>query len=218
MSGIENILEHIQVFTQNSIRIESQCGTIYLDPIEIPGTPQDADFILITHNHGDHFSQKDIEKIAKADTILIVPQKMAEQTEKLGGLVGKIETILPNEHRIVNGLEFETVPAYNNLKPFHPKKAGWVGYVLHLNDKRIYIAGDSDLTRENSAVQCDIAMVPIGGTFTMDAKTAAKLINVICPEVAIPTHYGSIVGKPEDAQIFTSLVNPPIRVVIKIMQ
>ena len=93
---------------------------------------------------------------------------------------------------------------------------GWVGYILRLDDKRIYIAGDTDATKEAKAVKCDIALVPIGGTFTMNAKQAAGLINDIRPESAIPTHYGSAVGSPEDAEIFKENVKEPVKVEIKI--
>ena len=101
------------------------------------------------------------------------------------------------------------------MKPFHPKKNGWVGYILTVDGVRIYIAGDTDVTEENQAVSCDVAMVPIGGTFTMDAKKAADLVNHIRPKVAIPTHYGSIAGKREAEDVFRANVDPAIPVEIK---
>ena len=209
--------DNIEVFTQSSIRINSEAGIIYLDPIKIPGQPHDADFILITHDHYDHFSAEDIEKIVKPESVLIIPEKMADQAKEIVHLVGSIETVTPENHYTVKGLEFETVPAYNLIKPFHPKKAGWVGYILLVNGKRIYVAGDTDMTKENKQVRCDIAMIPIGGTFTMDAKKAAELVNCITPDVVIPIHYGSIVGKEEDADTFASFVKPPVKVEIKIV-
>ena len=176
----------------------------------------DADYILITHDHYDHFSPEDIRKVAKADSILVVPEKMADKAQEAAGDVGKIETVKPGVYRELNGLEFETVPAYNLLKPFHPKSAEWVGYVLRIDGKRIYIAGDTDATKEAKAVKCDVALVPIGGTYTMDAKKAAELVNVIRPNVAIPVHYGSIVGKPADGKVFAENVKDPIKVEFKI--
>lgn len=113
-------------------------------------------------------------------------------------------------------MKLETVPAYNNVKQFHPKSAGWVGFILNVNNKRIYIAGDTDATKDAKAVSCDIALVPIGGTYTMDAKQASELINSISPKVAIPVHYGSFVGKKEDADVFANNVKPGIEVEIKI--
>ena len=120
------MVDNIEVNTQNSIRIESRVGTIYVDPLEIGNDAHDADYILITHDHYDHFSPKDIRKIAKADSILVVPEKMADKAQEVAGDVGKIETVKPGVYRELNGLEFETVPAYNLLKPFHPKSAEWV--------------------------------------------------------------------------------------------
>ena len=164
----------------------------------------------------DHFSPEDIEKVAKSDSILVVPEKMQVKAQEVAGVVGRIETVKPGVYREMNGLEFETVPAYNILKAFHPKSAGWVGYILRIDGKRIYIAGDTDATKEAKEVKCDIALVPIGGTYTMDAKKAAELVNTLRPNVAIPTHYGSIVGKPSDGETFAQYVKDPIKVEFKI--
>ena len=207
---------NIEVFIQNSIRIRSRVGVIYIDPFQMKEEPKDADFVLITHDHYDHFSPEDIGKVSKADTILVVPEKMAAKAREVSGTVGKIETVKPSVYRETGGLEFETVPAYNTLKPFHPKSAEWVGYILRIDGKRIYIAGDTDATKEAKAVKCDIALVPIGGTYTMDAKKAAELINTIRPDVAIPVHYGHIVGKPSDGEVFAENVKDPIKVEFKI--
>lgn len=210
------MIENIEVFTQNSIRIRTENKNVYIDPFQMKETPKDADFILITHDHYDHFSPEDIEKTAGSETILIVPEKMAGKAKEVSGLVGRIITVIPGESREVEGLKFETIPAYNILKPFHPKSAGWVGYILLIGDKRIYIAGDTDATKEAKAVRCDVALVPIGGTYTMDAKQAAELVNTIRPEAAIPVHYRSIVGKKEDAEVFAANVKEPMRVEVKI--
>lgn len=208
--------ENIEVFIQNSIRIRNRVGVIYIDPFQMKEEPKDADFVLITHDHYDHFSPEDIGKVSKADTILVVPEKMAAKAREVSGMVGKIETVKPSVYHEMGGLEFETVPAYNTLKPFHPKSAEWVGYILRIDGKRIYIAGDTDATKEAKTVKCDIALVPIGGTYTMDAKKAAELINTIRPGVAIPVHYGHIVGKPGDGEVFAENVMAPIKVEFKI--
>ena len=126
--------------------------------------------------------------------------------------MSKVVAVKPGSHYEVDGLEMDTVASYNLLRPFHPKSAGWVGYILLVEGKRIYIAGDTDATKEAKAVKCDVAMVPIGGTYTMKAKSAAELINEIRPEIAIPVHYGSIVGSPEDGKMFADLVKPPVKV------
>lgn len=207
--------ENIEVFTQNSIRIRKQDKVIYIDPFKMREEPGDADYILITHDHYDHFSPEDIKKVSNGDSVLIVPEKMADKAHKVSEMVGEICTVNPGTHYNIDGLEFDTVPAYNNLKPFHPKSAGWVGYILSIDGKRIYAAGDTDMTKDNENVKCDIALVPIGGTYTMNAKKAAELINGIRPEVAIPTHYGSIVGSFDDEMVFAEHVKDPIKVEMK---
>lgn len=206
----------ITVYTQSCIRIDCEAGVVYFDPFHMKEAPRDADFILVTHDHFDHFSPEDIDKVAKSATILIVPEKMQKKAEGVRHLVKDIQTVSPGQHRVIQGLEFLTVPSYNLLKPFHPKGAGWVGYILITDGKRIYVAGDTDVTKENKMVKCDIALIPIGGTYTMDAKKAAELINTIQPEIAIPTHYGSVVGNMEDAEVFAAHVKPPVQVVMKL--
>ena len=210
------MIENIEVFTQNSIRIKKGNRTIYIDPFQMKEEPHDADYILITHDHYDHFSLADLGKVANNETVLIVPEKMEEKAQEASGLVKCIVTVKPGVCREVEGLEFETVPAYNTLKPFHPKSAGWVGYILQIGGKRIYISGDTDATEEAKAVQCNIALIPIGGTYTMAAKEAAELVNSIQPDVVIPTHYGSIVGKPSDGEKFAEYVKGRTRVEFKI--
>ena len=206
--------ENIEVFEQNSIRITDRLGRIYIDSFQMREEPHDAAYVLITHDHYDHFSPDDIKKVSNGKSVLIVPVNMLETAKKAALPVGRICEVEPGKAYNIDGLEFETVPAYNNLKPFHPKSAGWVGYIVNIDGKRIYIAGDTDLTKENKAVKCDIALVPVGGTYTMDAKKAAELVNVIQPETAIPTHYGSIVGEEADAEAFAANTDSRIEVCI----
>jgi len=210
------MLDNIEVFTQSSIRIKSSQGTIYLDPFQIKTEPHDADYILITHDHYDHFSVDDIKKIAKISTILVVPARMEDDAKELANDVASIVTVKPGVYKEISGLEIETIPAYNTVKPFHPRRAEWVGYILRADGKRIYVAGDTGLTKEARQVKCDIALLPVGGTYTMDTRRAAELANTIRPEYVIPTHYGSIVGKKSDGQTFASLVKSPVKVVEKI--
>ena len=207
--------ENIEIFTQNSIRIRAGIGNIYIDPFQMREAPKDADYILITHDHYDHFSPDDIRKVAGDRCVLVVPEKMQRKAREVEGTVRSICTVVPGASYEIAGLKMEAIPAYNNLKPFHPKTAGWVGYILDLDDRRIYIAGDTDATKEAQSVRCDIALVPIGGTYTMNAKKAADLINQIKPAIAIPTHYGGIVGKKEDAAAFAANVVPSTKVEIR---
>ena len=208
--------ENIQVFRQNSICIGSEYGKIYIDPFQIERQPEDAAFIFVTHDHYDHFSPEDIAKVAGKDTVLVVPEKMKKSVGKTAGMVSRVETVIPEASYEIDGLKFETVPMYNIMKPFHPKSAGWTGYILCIEDKRIYIAGDIDAIKEAKAVKCDVALIPIGGFYTMDAKTAAGLVNEMRPAVAIPVHYGHLIGKPADGNVFAENVADSVKVEFKI--
>ncbi len=210
------MIENIEVFSNNSIRISDDGKTIYCDPYDIKSAYNDADYILITHDHYDHFSPEDIKKAACERSILVVPEKMERKAEKVKGVVSKIVTVKPGEARDIDGLALETVPAYNIMKPFHTKGAGWVGYIITAGGKRIYIAGDTDATKEAQEVKCDIALVPAGGTYTMDARKAAELVNTISPDTAIPVHYGSVAGKPGDGEVFAANVKDTIKVELKL--
>ena len=145
--------ENITVNKQNSIRIDAGDSVVYIDPFEIEVEPHDADIILITHDHFDHFSPEFIGKVAGSDTVLIVPEGMKKKAREVSGAVKKTVTVTPGISAEEAGLKFETVPAYNLGKPFHPKDAGWVGYILIIGGKRIYIAGDTDATEEAKAVR-----------------------------------------------------------------
>jgi L-ascorbate metabolism protein UlaG (beta-lactamase superfamily) len=209
------MLDKIDVFTQSSIRINSDRGIIYIDPFHLRQEPHDAEYVLVTHQHYDHFSVDDIRKVIKETTVLVSPESMLDDARELEPEVKEVIGVKPGVYREINGLELETVPAYNTLKPFHPKRAEWLGYILRLEGKRIYIAGDTGLTKEAKEVRCDIALLPVGGTYTMDVKRAAELANTIRPEYVIPTHYGSIVGKESDGRTFAGLVQSPVKVVEK---
>lgn len=211
-----SLIDQIDVFVQNSIRIRGNDRTIYIDPFQMKEEPHDADYVFITHDHYDHFSPDDIAKVAGDDTTLILPARMESKAAKVPVRFGKVYTVKPGTVHELDGLQFETVPAYNNLKPFHPRSSEWVGYIFVIDGKRVYVAGDTDATREAKAVSCDIALVPIGGTYTMDARGAASLINIIRPEIAVPVHFGNLVGDPRDADTFAANVEEPVEVVCKI--
>lgn len=210
------MVEKIEVFVQNSIRIKSPQGFVYIDPFQMKEEPNDAAFVFLTHDHYDHFSPDDIKKVVGRNAVLVIPEKLEKRAGEVSGMFKKVVTVKPGISEEVDGLKFETVPAYNLIRPFHPKSSGWVGYIFLIDGKRIYVAGDTDDTKEARNVRCDIALVPIGGTFTMDAKKAAELINVMKPEIAIPVHYGTAVGKISDGDEFAKRVKAPVNVVFKI--
>ncbi|MDE6851040.1 MAG: MBL fold metallo-hydrolase [Lachnospiraceae bacterium] len=210
------MLENISVLFHSSICIHTENQVIYFDPYDISGENHDADLIFITHNHFDHFSPEDIRKIVKQDTCLVLPERINKKVLEKAGL--------PTEHciwmgagqtRQIGGLQVETVAAYNIHKPFHLRKAGWLGYLIIVDDVRIFVAGDTDHHSENEQVITDIALVPIGGMFTMNARQAADYINTIHPQVAIPIHYGKVAGKRSDEDTFADAVEDTIQVSIR---
>lgn len=204
------MLNNIEVLYHSSIRIKKE-KTIYIDPFKIDRNYNDADIIFITHDHYDHYSEEDIDKVINENAVIVIPEELLTKVLKKGINKNAIITVEPNQKYMVQGIKFETVPAYNTNKIFHPKENGWVGYVIEINGIKYYIAGDTDITEENKKVKCDVAFVPVGGTYTMDFKEAAQLINIIKPKFAIPVHYGSVVGSKQDATDFIKLLYPTIK-------
>ena len=207
------MLENIEVLYHSSIRINKE-KIIYIDPFKINKNYNDADIIFITHDHYDHYSEEDIDKVINENTTIIIPDELLTKLLRKGINKNAIITVEPNKNYMVQGIKFETISAYNTNKTFHPKENGWVGYIIIINGIRYYIAGDTDITEENKQVKCDVAFVPVGGTYTMDFKEASSLINEIKPKIAIPIHYGSIVGTEQDAIDFIRLLHPEIKGII----
>ena len=125
------------------------------------------------------------------------------------------ELVAPGDELEINGVRIQAVPAYNVGKQFHPQANQWVGYLVTMNEVTYYIAGDTDINEDVKKVRCDVAMIPVGGTYTMTAEEAAELAEMIHPKAAIPTHYGSVAGKAEDGQIFADLLKDKINVILK---
>ncbi|MBO4358759.1 MAG: MBL fold metallo-hydrolase [Erysipelotrichaceae bacterium] len=198
----------ITINCHSSIRVATD-KIIYFDPFKIEEETHDADIIFITHDHFDHFSVEDIKKVEKEDTVYVIPDCMYNL---LGG--ENVVTVNPGEKNIVEGYEVLSIPSYNVHSSFHPKEKGYVGYVVTIEGKRVYVAGDCDMNEDNTKLSCDIALVPVGGKYTMDYKEAAELINTIRPELAIPDHYGGVAGSMEDGEKFRELVDKDIRVEI----
>lgn len=208
------VTDRITINAHSSIRIAGE-KTLYFDPFHLKDEPHDADVVFITHDHYDHMSPEDIARVAKDGTAFVLPASCRAAAEKNG--LTNCTFLMPGETAEVCGVPVEAVAAYNPLKPFHPKKNGWLGYVVTVEGKRIYVAGDTDENKDNLAVKCDIAMVPAGGTYTFDAKHAAKFVNKLRPAVAIPTHYGDIVGGASNGDAFAANVDEGITVVKKIV-
>ena len=195
------MLNNIEVLCHNAIRF-NKGKIIYVDPFHLKKEYKDADIILITHSHYDHFSKEDIEKVKKDDTKIYITKDLLEETKSIGFIEDNIVIVNPNEIYYEDDIEINTIRAYNINKQFHPKENNWVGYILKIQGFTYYIAGDTDITEENRKVNCDVAFVPVGGTYTMTANEAAVLVNEIKPKIAVPVHYGEIVGLKEDGQRF----------------
>ena len=204
------MLENIELLCHSSIRINKE-KIIYIDPYKIEKNYNNADLIFITHDHYDHYSEEDIDKVIGENTTIVIPEELLTKLLKKGIQKSAIITVEPNKEYMIQGIKFETIPAYNTNKAFHPKENEWVGYVIEIQGSKYYIAGDTDITEENKKVKCDIAFVPVGGTYTMDFKEAAQLINEIQPKIAVPIHYGSVVGTEQDAIDFIRLLHPNIK-------
>ena len=188
---------NFKVNTQSSIRIEKEGLVIYVDPFKIEEEPHDANYVFITHSHFDHYSIEDIKKIANSKTVVFAPEDV--------DISNKIK-VKPDEDYALEDLTFKTVRAYNRFKPFHLKSKNWVGYIINIDETKIYISGDTDFIDDMEGISCDIAFLPIGGMYTMDYKEAARAAGVIDLRCVVPTHYGSIVGKLEDAEKFEEKV------------
>ena len=194
----------VEVLCHNSIRITENI-VVYIDPFKIDKDYHDADYVFCTHSHYDHLSPEDIDKVKKENTKFIVTEDIKEKAETLFGKENVLN-VEPNKTYNFDQLFFRTTYAYNKNKPFHPKENKWVGYIIEIENKKYYIAGDTDDIEEIQDIECDIAFIPIGGTYTMNYEEAAKLANQIKAEVIVPTHYGCIVGEKEDGQKFRQLV------------
>jgi L-ascorbate metabolism protein UlaG (beta-lactamase superfamily) len=204
------MLEGFTWFKQSALRWAAGGPAVYIDPWGVRPDDTPADLILITHAHFDHFQPEEIAKITKEDTKLVAPRDVAAE------LSGDVTAVAPGESHEVAGIRFTTVPAYNVAEERlqnHPKAKGWVGYVLELGPHRYYHAGDTDHVPELESIATDVAFLPIGGTFTMDVKEAAGLARAMGPGLAVPMHFGFVVGAPEDAERFREAAAPvPVEV------
>lgn len=179
--------------------------TIYFDPFQIEAGPP-ADIILISHDHFDHCSPDDVKKIQTKDTVIVTE---ADSAKKLSG---KIEVIKPGETKTIQGITIEAVPSYNTSRDFHVKAKGWLGFIITLEGVRVYHTGDADFIPEMKSIKADIALIPVSGTYVMTAKEAVEAAKALKPKIAIPMHYGAIVGSEEDAKAFKELLKGTVDV------
>lgn len=198
-------LNNISINCQSSIKI-SDGLTIYFDPYDIKEKVNNADYIFITHPHWDHFDLDSINNLVNEKTIIMGPSSVIEKLDNY-----KTLEVKPNNIYNLDNISFMTVPAYNIDKEYHPKDAGYVGYIVTLNNVTYYIAGDTDVLDELKVIKADVIFLPVGGTYTMTKEEAVVLANIIKPSYAVPIHYGLAVGDIIDAKYFVDNIDKEIK-------
>lgn len=191
----------IQWLGHAGFRISGPSGLVYIDPWKLSTGGADADVVIVSHSHHDHYSPQDVAKVSKATTTVLGPPDVIAKLPS-----GR--AIVPGESVTIGRIVIEATPAYNVGKKFHPKENGWIGVVISMDAARIYYAGDTDLIDEMSALErVDVALLPVGGTYTMDAAEAALACERIACKAVIPYHWGDIVGTAADAEAFAEAVS-----------
>lgn len=196
---LEDFIDHhLTWFQQSSFVITSQSNqALYIDPVKVPANFTAADVILVTHSHYDHYNIETINRLSKKGTSIITPKNMAKSGWKG---IDPWQTIQAGPFKITG------VPAYNLKSGYHPKDEGWLGYIIEVDGVKIYHAGDTDLIPAMQGINVDIALVPIGGTYTMNVGEAVKASEVLKAKIFLPMHFGLIIGEKNDGLKFASLV------------
>ena len=179
-------------------RLEGE-KVVYTDPFHLGDDLPKADIILISHDHFDHCSPEDIQKVVQDSTTILA---IAACRKQLQDLPGELKIVAPGDSLDVQGIPISAVPAYNVDKNFHPQADGHVGYIFSLGGKRIYFAGDTDRIPEMKDIKADVALLPVSGTYVMTAEQAVSAAEDLGAPVVIPMHYGDIVGSEDDARRF----------------
>ena len=203
---VQDIAKKIVWLGHDSFRIDAS-KTIYLDPYQVSSGPK-ADLIMITHDHFDHCSPDDVAKIQQPGTIIVTEKDSAKK------LTGDLRVIKPGESLVVDEVKVEAVPSYNTDKEFHPKRNAWLGFIIEIQGVRVFHAGDTDFIPEMNGFNVDIALLPVSGTYVMTADQAVKAALAISPKLAIPMHYGTIVGSDQDAITFKKALEGKIEVIV----
>lgn len=192
-----------------SFRLACPQNVVYIDPWKLTIEPHDADVVFVSHSHYDHCSPPDIAKVSTDETIVVAPAETLAQLHLANA-------ITPDERIYIKGVQVETVAAYNIGKAFHPRGNNWFGAVFTLGGQRVYYAGDTDLIPEmNDLKDVDLALLPVGGTYTLSAQEAAQACKAIAPRIAIPYHWGDVVGSAQDARAFAAAACCAVRILDK---
>jgi len=191
------VLQRLHWLGHASFRVAGD-PTIYIDPWKVASRAPSADIVLVTHGHYDHCSKADIDKICTPTTTVVIPASCANTFGR------EAVTMAPWDETVIAGVRIQAVPAYNAGKAFHPKANGWLGYVIHLPDGRLWHAGDTDLIPEMTEFEADVALVPVGGTYTMTAAEAVEAVARVGATTAVPMHWGEVVGDRSCAAAFAA--------------
>jgi L-ascorbate metabolism protein UlaG (beta-lactamase superfamily) len=212
------LLDSTEWLGHSGFRIRARGAVIYIDPYRVEDGPE-ADLILVTHGHYDHFSPQDVERLSGPRTWLVAPPAVAERVS------GQVVSVTPGEvveRDLVRGVEVAAVAAYNTSKRdasgnlFHPREARWVGYELNIYGERLYHSGDTDVIPEMDTVAgVDVALLPVSGVYVMTAGEAAEAARRIQPRVAVPMHWGEHIGTRKDAEAFVDAAPVDVRILDK---
>ncbi len=184
----------------------SGTSTVYIDPWQIDGEPHDGDLILVSHTHYDHLSPEDIRAVSKEEGLIVGSSDVVDE-------LGRGEVLMPGGEYSFKALKVTGIAAYNVEKEFHPKESGWLGFVVEIDGKRIYYAGDTDAVQEMEALEnIDVALLPVGGTYTFNAEEAAAALKKFKPKKVIPYHWGAVVGHRKDAVKFAKKTDLPVEI------
>jgi L-ascorbate metabolism protein UlaG (beta-lactamase superfamily) len=201
---IEDILKKIVWLGHDGFRIDAS-KTVYIDPYQISDGPE-ADLILITHEHFDHCSPDDVAKVQHSGSVIVTEKDSATK------LSGDVRVVKVGETLSIDNVKIEAVAAYNTNKEFHPKSNGWLGFIVEIDGVKVYHAGDTDFIPEMNNFNTDIALLPVSGTYVMTADEAVEAALAINPKIAIPMHYGAIVGGDNDATQFKQALEGKVEV------
>lgn len=203
----KNMIDRIHWLGHDSFYVDGS-KVVYFDPWDVAGRPK-ADIVLVSHEHYDHCSPEDVARVSKPGTVIVTEPASAKK------LSGDIRIMKPGQTLEVGGVKITAVPSYNTDKAFHPKSNNWLGFVLELDGVTIYHTGDSDFIPEMNGLDVDIALIPVSGTYVMDADQGVAAARAIRPKIAVPMHYGKIVGSEADARKFAEALKGEIEVVVK---
>jgi L-ascorbate metabolism protein UlaG (beta-lactamase superfamily) len=203
MMKAKELIGRLHWLGHDSFRLDGP-PVIYFDPWKLRGKPHIADLVLISHEHSDHCSPADVKRLSGPDTVVLAGGSAAEKLDRA-------RKVRPGGQLSVAGVKVQMVHAYNVNKfrspgvPFHPQDAGHVGYVVTVDGVRIYFAGDTDHIPEMRDIACDVALLPVSGTYVMTVEEAAEAARVLSPSIVVPMHYGAGIGTVDDGQLLAEL-------------